>query len=166
MDTNEHTHNDYRMENFVNCNINKLNKMTSMDIVHDPILQFLFKEFVQRGHSIKTEPTLYIERFLLCDKIIKYPTLLNNKCTMNKLIEKCSTYESEIRLRDLANRGIEPLNHLYELERYKYETLIDLICHEDYKRFLTAVKNKSRLIKEILEFIYGDFYEPSTPREH
>lgn len=69
MDHGEHTRIEYAMENFVNRNIKKLNKITSLEIIYDPTIQLLFKKFIQRGHNIKIESTILLERFLLCEKI-------------------------------------------------------------------------------------------------
>lgn len=158
MDLFEQTQIEYAMENFVNRKIEKLNDISLLEIINDPTLLILFKKFIQRGHSVETESTILLERFLLCEKILKNSFLINNSHTLKNLIEKCSTYESETKLKNALQSTNEKIVRLYEVEKFKWNTLIELICHDDYKRFLTAVKRKSNLIKSILIFIYGDYF--------
>lgn len=156
MEYTDHMQIEYAMENFVNRNLEKLNRITSMEIIYDPSLQMLFKKFIQRGHSIKMESTILLERFLLCDKIIHNPRLINNMQYMKRLVKKCTTYEQELMVENLKSKTDGISECLYVLEGFKWRTLIDLICQEDYKNFLNAVRNKSKLIRQILIIIYSD----------
>lgn len=158
MDLFEQTQIEYAMENFVNRKIEKLSDISLMQIISDPPLLILFKKFIQRHHTVKTESMILLERFLLCEKILKNTFLINNSHTIESLLEKSVTYEEEEKLRYLMQPINDKINRLYEVEKLKWNTLIELICHDDYKRFLTSVKKKSKLIKSILILIYGDYF--------
>lgn len=154
----ERTQIEYALENFVNRKIEKLSDISLMEIINDPPLLILFKKFIQRGHTVKTESVILLDRYILCDKILKNTFLINNSHTINSLIEACTTYAEEKKIRSVLHPSHEKINRLYELEKFKWNTLLELICHDDYKGFLTAVKRKSHLIKSILIFIYGDYF--------
>lgn len=156
MDHYERMQIEYAMENFINRKLEKLKNVTLLEIIYDPTLRILFQNFVQQGHTIKTESTILFERFLLCEKILKCPYLVNDRQIISELIEKCTTFESEEQIaRILQNKWVDwHTNH--EIEKFKWETMIELICNRDYKNFLIALKNKSTLIKKLLIFIYGD----------
>lgn len=142
------------IENFVKRKLEKLEKITLLEIILDPFLQALFREFIQRGQTVEMQSTILLERFLLCDKIIHNPDLMNNTEKMENLIEKCTTYEQELIIQNLKTGHNNMSNCLYEIETLKWKTLIDLICERDYKQFLNAIKNKSSLIEHILVKIY------------
>lgn len=154
MDHTRDTQINQEMENFVNRKLEKLEKITLWENIFDPSLQELFREFIQRSHTTKMESTFLLERFLLCDKITHNPELIDNIPIMESLIENCSTYEQELMIQNLKTGGNSISNCLFEIESFKWRTLIDLICERDYKQFLNAIKNKSILIKRMLTEIY------------
>lgn len=158
MDLFEQSQIEYALENFVNRKIEKLNDISLMKIIDDPPLLLLFKKYISRGHTIKSESMILLERFLLCEKVLKNTYLIDNSHTIENLLELCTTYEEEEKVRSLMHPINEKIKRLYEVEKLKWNTLIELICHDDYKRFLTSVKKKSNLIKSILVFTYGDYF--------
>lgn len=85
----------FEEENFINKNLEKLKRITSMEILFDPSIRLLFKKFIQRGHTIDLESTNKLERFSLCDRIINNPNLMYNEHIMESLLERCETYEQE-----------------------------------------------------------------------
>jgi hypothetical protein len=158
MDQFEQSQIEYALENFINRKIETLNDISLMEVITDAPLLLLFKKFIQGGHTVKQESMILLERFFLCEKILKNTFLLNNSHTIENLIEMCTTYTEEEKVRDMLSPVNERINRLYEMEKYKWNTLIELICHDDYKRFLTAVKKKSKLIKTLLISIYGEYF--------
>lgn len=156
MDLFERSQIEYALENFVNRKIEKLNDISLMKIIDDPPLLLLFKKYISRGHTAKTESMILLERFILCEKNLKSTHLIDNSHVIENLLELCTTFHEEERIRRLLHPTIEKINRLYEVEKNKWNTLTLLICHDDYKRFLTSVKKKSNLIKNILIFTYGD----------
>lgn len=158
MDRFEQTQIEYAMENFVNRKIDKMNDISLTEIISDPPLLLLFKKYIQRGHTVETESTILLERYLLCEKVLKDTFLIDDSRTISSLIDKCSTFAEEKKMRNILNPMNEKINRIYEVEKFKWNTLVELICHDDYKRFLTSVKKKSNLIKNMLILIYGDYF--------
>lgn len=158
MDRFEQTQIEYAMENFVNRKIDKMNDISLTEIISDPPLLLLFKKYIQRGHTVETESTILLERYLLCEKVLKDTFLIDDSRTISSLIDKCSTFAEEEKMRNILSPMNEKINRIYEVEKFKWNTLVELICHDDYKRFLTSVKKKSNLIKNMLILIYGDYF--------
>lgn len=158
MDHYEKMQIEYAMENFVNRKLEKIKNITLLEIIYDPTLRILFQNFIQRGHTVKTEPTILFERFLICENILKNPKLIDNKQIVNQLIEKCTTFESEQHLSKILRNKWVDLHIIRKIEKFKWETMIELICNRDYKNFLTALKEKSTFIKRLLIFIYGEYF--------
>lgn len=150
----------FSMERFVNKKLNNLNDITLMEVVNSVIYRKTFVKYIQKIHPFEpeTESMTLLKRYILCQKILLNHEDFDNKETFEKLIESCPSYEWELKLKSLENVGEKDLHFVYAMEKLKWETIIDLICHNDYKLFLTAVKKRSNLVKTILKEVYKFYY--------
>lgn len=143
------------MKTFVTRHLKKLEHITLMEIINQTLYRNVFVKFVEQLHPIiETEAIIALKRFILCQKILKNNDLFDNLIIFERLIELSPSYACEQKLRDLFHLGTRDLNFIHILERLKWKTIIELICHTDYKNFLTAIRQKSNQIKSIFRTIY------------
>lgn len=148
------------MESFINQKLKKLNNITLMETVNNVIFRRVFIKFIQKIHSTEAEldTMIMIKRYIICQKLLLNHESFEDDETYNKLIELCPSLLWQQKIRNLANRGETDINFTYTMEKLKWETIIELICHDDYKSYLTAIKLKSKIITEILIDIYNMYY--------
>lgn len=139
----------FSMDRFVNKKLNILDNITLMEIINDVIHRRTFIKYVQKTHPSETEPESLrlLKRYILCQKILMNHEDFDDKENFEHLIESCSTFLWEQKLKSLENNGEKDINFI-----------IELICHNDYRFFLTAVKKRSSSIKIILKEIYRLYY--------
>lgn len=99
-----------------------------------------------------------LNRYILCQKILDIQENFKNKDTFKKLIELCPSMLWIQKIRILKNTGKKDINFDYKMEKLKWKAVIELICHDDYRDFLVAIRQKSTLIKEILKELYEMIY--------
>lgn len=150
----------FSMDRFVSKKLKNLDNITLMEVVNDVIYRRTFVKYIQKIHQFEseTESMTLLKRYILCQKIIMNQEDFNDKSIFERLIELCPTYEWELKLKSLEILEEKDLHFVYAMEKLKWETIIELICHADYKLFLTAVKKKSSLIKNILKEVYKFYY--------
>lgn len=151
-------HFGYAMDNFVNKRMKKLEHITLMEIINDSIYRRLFVKFMEKLHLHECESMILLKRFILCQKFILNHDLFEDREYYGKLIELSPTYLWEQKIQKLKIGNKEDLNFVHVMETLKWETIIDLICHSDYKYFLSAIKRKSNRIKKLLGEIYKNYY--------
>lgn len=150
----------FSMDRFVGKKLNKLDNITLMEVVNNVIYRKTFIEYIQKIHPFEqeTESMNLLRRYILCQKILMDHEHFDDKNIFEKLLDSCSTYEWEKKLTSLKEDKDRDLHFIYAMEKLKWETIIELICHNDYKLFLTAVKRKSSLLKTILKDIYQFYF--------
>lgn len=148
------------MDSFVAKILNKLDKITLMEIIDNVMLRRIFIKFIQGINPPNTEfeSMNLLKRYIICQKIILKNEVFENNEIYDKLIKLCPTFLWQQRIKSLAYRYEKDLNFLYVMEKLKWESVIELICHDDYKSFLTAIKFKSKSIKQILINTYKIYY--------
>lgn len=148
------------MDKFTSKTLIKLYNYTLMETLSDVMLRKIFIKFIHSIHSteIGFESMKILERYTTCQKILSNKTKFKNTEISQKLIILCPNTQWQQRIKKLTLLGENDLNFLYTIEKLQWETVIDLICHDDYKHFLTAIKMKSKLILKILADIYYSFY--------
>lgn len=143
------------VDNFLDNQMEKLSDITLHEIIYDPIFRNLFARFIQyQFFPYDTESVSILKRFILCEKILKKPDIIDNPVIYETLIELSPTFTWEERIRKLSDQAERNLNFLHMMENLKWETLVELICHHDYERFLRAIDEKSLRIKNLLREIY------------
>lgn len=150
----------FSMDRFVDKKLSSLDKITLMEVVNSVIYRKTFIKYIQKIHPFEpeTESMNLLRRYILCQKILLNHEDFNDKEIFEKLVESCPTFEWEQRIKSLENVGEKDLHFVYAMEKLKWETIIELICHNDYKLFLTAVKRKSTIIKNILKEVFRMYY--------
>lgn len=148
------------MESFINKKLKKLNNITLMETVNNVVFRRIFIKFIQKLHSteVEFETMNILKRYIICQKIMLNHEHFEDDETYNKLIELCPSLQWQQKIKILADKGETDLNFTYTMEKLKWETIIELICHDDYKTYLTAIKLKSKIITEILIDIYNTYY--------
>lgn len=149
---------DHAMENFVNKKLKKLNQTTLMEIINDTIYRRLFIKFIQKILPGERESTMLLKRFILCQKLMMDKNLFDEKEIFEKLIELCPSFQWEQKIIQLSNGKQKDINFIHVLENLKWETIIELICHNDYKIFLSAIKRNSPAIIKLLREIFRNYY--------
>lgn len=150
----------YYVHELINKKLRVLDKASLMDIIDDVIHRRIFIKFIQKIHESdnKTEAMKLLNRYILCHKILNNQENFENKKTFKKLIELCPSILWVQKIENLNNNGKDEMNFEYVMEKLKWETVTELICHDDYKKFLTAIRKKSKLIVEILKESYEIYY--------
>lgn len=148
------------MDKFTSKILIKLYNYSLMETLSDVMLRRIFIKFIHSIHSteIEFESKKILERYTMCQKILSNKFKLKNTEISQKLILLCPNTQWQQRIEKLTLLGEKDLNFLYIIEKLQWETVIDLICHDDYKNFLTAIKMKSKLILEILADIFDSYY--------
>lgn len=146
----------YSMDHFINKKLSQLENVTLMETINDIILRRTLIKYIQKLHSSETEleSIILLKRYIICQNILMNHDLFEDRDTFDKLIELSPSFLWEQKIKTLDNKGKKDLNFTYVMEKLKWETVIDLICHDDYKFFLMAIKKKSTLIRSILREIY------------
>lgn len=147
------------MDNFLNKILNRLKYISLKEILDDTLLRNLFIKFVQYDIPQDNEAVILLKRFILCEKLIANPVAMDRKTSFENLIERCPSFVWEIKLQNLMHKTGGDLDYVYILECLKWETIIELICHNDYKRFLEAIKTNSKRIRNILATIYTEYFQ-------
>lgn len=148
----------HAMEIFINKKLNKLEQITLMEVVNDIIFRKLFNEFFEKDRINQYPVVNILKRYTLCEKIIRYPELFNNNIFVENLIDLCPSFEWEQRIINLSLKRTKDLNFFHTIEKLKWETITEIICHDNYRYFLKAIKEKSRKIIRILVSIYWDHF--------
>lgn len=148
------------MDNFTSKTLKKLYKYTLMETLNDVLLRRIFVKFIHDIHSTETEfeSINILHRYIICHKILSNQIKFENTETTQKLIKLCPNFKWQQKIEKLTLLGENDLNFTYIIEKLKWETVIDLICHDDYKHYLTAIKSKSKLILDILRDTYESYY--------
>lgn len=146
------------VDNFVNKKLKILEHISLIEIINDTIYRKLFTKFLYENQPNQGESMNTLKRFILCQRILRNTNIFDVEEIFEKLIELCPTFLWEQKIKNLSHKGEKDLNFIYVMENLKWESLIELICHNDYKRFLTAIKQKSGRIKDILRTIYENYF--------
>lgn len=148
------------IDNFVKKKLNKLDNITLMEILSDVVYRNIFVKFIQKIHPNQEETGAMkmLKRYILCQKILLNQENFNDKNIYIKLIKYCPSFIWELKIQNLSQNGRKDLNFMYVMEQLKWETIIDLICHDGYKAFLLAIKQKSKVLVNLLREVYELFY--------
>lgn len=131
-----------------------MNQITLDEIIHNHIYRNLFAKFIQYGHKSDSDSMKLLKRFILTEKILKNPNIIDDPTTFETLIELSPSFSWEKRILRLSKPEERNLNFVYMIENLKWESIVEIMCHEDYERFLRAIANKSNLILKLLRKIY------------
>lgn len=143
------------MDNLINNQLDKLKNITLHEIIYDPIYRNLLARFIQyQFFQYDTESMTILKRFILCERILKNPDIIEDPVVYETLIESSPTFSWEERIRELSVKSQRHLNFPHMMENLEWETIVELICHHDYERFLRAIDEKSPRITSILREIY------------
>lgn len=147
-------------EKFIAKNLLKLDSITLMAVLEDVMLRRIFLEFIKKINCESTdfETVKLMRRYVLCQKIILKKELFEEDDIYCKLLKICPNFLWQQRIKALTHRCERDINFLYVLEKLKWESVIELICHDDYRKFLMAIKTKSTQIREILGDTYRKYY--------
>lgn len=151
-----HAHLYNAMETFVEKKLNKLKHITLRELINDLIYRRLLIKYIECVNP-SSDSMNVLKRFLLCQKILEKHEFFDLK-TCNKLIELSPSFQWEQKLNILWQKRECDLNFIHQMETLKWETILELICHNDYKCFLSAIKRKSTMIIRILKEIYEYYY--------
>lgn len=151
---------DDTMDKFIKKKLIKLDNITLMETLNDVIFRRIFIGFIQIIHSPQSEfeSMNLLKRYSICQKILTNHESFNDDEIFDKLIKYSPNFLWEQKIRGLLNRGERDLNFIYVMEKLKWETIIELICHNDYKTYLTAIKLKSKIIRELIREIYKIYH--------
>lgn len=146
------------MDNFVTKKMNKLQRITLMEIINDTIFRSLFIKFLYGLREDDTESIIPLKRFILCQKLVANPDLFDDNDIYNKIIELSPSFLWEMKIKKLAIDNKKDLSFIFAIETLKWESLIEIIIHNDYKIFLMEIKRKSEKLINILKKIYRNYY--------
>lgn len=145
-------------KSFINTYLDRLQHMTLIGIINDPIASSLFGKYIQLGQKSISDSMIRLKCYQLCNNIIENSKLLREANILENLIDLCPSYSWELKLKHnfsqqnkTTNRDIK--NMLTFLKR---ESIIELECHPDYHRFISDISSKSKIIKMILKNIYHE----------
>lgn len=144
------------MENFINEHLYQLRTSTFVNILTNQTLRKVFEKFIQIGHTHDSEMTILLKRYELYGKIMNNIELINNSDTYESLLNSAPSLLWESRLRSVALNIAERKNFLYILKNLSNETLVEIICHDDYNRFMRKIRGNSEIFKKILRDIYSE----------
>lgn len=143
------------LDNFMENQMEILRDITLHEIIYNPILRCLFTKFMQpENFGFDTESMTILKRFMLCEKILKKPNIIDDTAIYEMLIELSPSFSWEVRIEELSSQSERQLNFRHMIENLKWETLVELICHNDYEQFLKAIDGKSKRIENLLRKIY------------
>lgn len=131
-----------------------------MEIVDNVLFRKIFIKFIQIIHpfEVKFESLILLRRYILCQKIIQNNEIIKFEEIYNKLLALCSNSIWEQRIENLVNQSESSISFVNMFEKLKWETIMELICNNDYKAFLIAIKKKSPIIREIIKNSYELYY--------
>lgn len=155
------SHSAFSMDNIVIKKLlQKLDNITLMETVDDVILRRIFIKFIQKIHDneVEFESMKLLKKYMICQKILLNHELFENDYIYNKLLKSCPSFLWEQRIKSLVHTGEKDINFNYVIEKLKWETMIDLICNDDYRTYLMAIKQKSSTIQEVVKEIYEIYY--------
>lgn len=151
-------HLKYAMDNFIQKKLKQMEHVTLMEIINDTILRKLFISFIEYFHAHESECLQLLKRFMICQKIIANRDAFDDKETYEKLIELCPSFVWEQKLKQLKYSNKRDISFVHIMENLKWGTIIEIICHHQYKFFLSNIRQKSTLIVKLLKNIYKNYY--------
>lgn len=124
---------------FINLQLEKLQHMTLIGIINDPIAKKLFAKYIQLGHRCDSESTTHLKCYYLCNKILENSKLLSEINILENLIELCPSYAWEQKIRkNLTQQKESQTKDIKSMLTFlKRESIIELECHQDYHRFIS-----------------------------
>lgn len=148
------------LDKVIKNKIEKLYEYSLMETLNDVTLRLVFTKFIESIHETEkeTESLIMMRQYVICQKIIKNNLNFDNHVIYRDLLRYCPTIWWHQKIKELKQRGQKDEHFKYVIEKLKWEVVIELICHEDYKAYLMAIKRKSRIFKEILRQIYNLYY--------
>lgn len=150
----------FSMERFIRKKLNSLDNITLMEVINSVFYRRTFIAYIQKIHPFesKTESMVLLKRYILCQKVLVNHDNIDDSDIFENLLESCPTFEWEKKIGSLKNEKDRDLHFVYAMEKLKWETIIELICHNDYKLFLMAIKKKSTLLRNILKEVYECYF--------
>lgn len=152
---------DYSKQNVViNKLLGKLESITLMETIDDILFRRIFIAFMQKVHSDRNEieSLKILSRYIICHRILLDQEIFEDSEVYSKLVELCPNLAWQQKIKSLIQQDSRDINFTYVIEKLKWESIMELICHDDYKYYLTAIRQKSRRIKRIVKSSCDVYY--------
>lgn len=143
---------------FINSQLEKLQHMTLIGIINDPISRKVLGKYIQLGHRSDCDSMIKLKCYLLCSNILDNSKLIKETEVIDNLIELCPSYlwEQKLKHNFIQHNKNQSKDIKSMLTFLKRESIIELECHQDYHRFISDISSKSKIIKMILKNIYHE----------
>lgn len=151
---------DYTTNNVViNKLLMKLDNITLMETIDDIMFRKIFIQFMQKIHSDENEieSLNILNRYIICHKVLLDQEILDEQVYRN-LLDLCPNSIWQQKIRNLVQQDSRDINFTYIIEKLKWESILELISHDDYKRYLMAIKRKSNVLKTIVKDSFNVYY--------
>lgn len=111
----------FTMDRFVEKKLKIMENTTLMEIISDVVHRRTFIRYIQKMHPSESEPDSLrlLKRYILSRKILMNHEDFDDEEIFEKLIETCSTFLWEQRLKSLDNNGERDINCTYVMEKLK-----------------------------------------------
>lgn len=144
---------NYTMQNeIIDKLLKKLDNITLKETLDDIVYRKIFVKFIQKHHldEEEIESLNILSRYILCHKILLDQETFDDIEVYQKLLNLCPTQIWQQKIRNLVHQDFRDINFTYVIEKLKWESIIELICHDDYKKYLMAIKRKSKILGTIV----------------
>lgn len=142
-----------RRDYFVYKKFKKMTRMNAEHIMDNEEIQNIFKQFILLTGE-KRDVLKHVECYNLCEMIIDNPFMIENRKMQEELLKLCPKEIWENTLKRAYT--FRHRNWAFMLTRKKIDSLEQIELDEAYSDFSSAIRRKSKEIKNMLIDLYDE----------